>query len=72
MKMASDSCYTVVFKIIPPLLHREAHYRVANIQSMFPVQLHGKHALNILHTPIHDMLQHPLHYWNIQFYSDFS
>ena len=31
-----------------------------------------KHALNILHTPIHDMLPHPLHYWNIQVYSDFS
>ena len=34
--------------------------------------LHGKHALNILHAPVHDMLPHPLHYWNIQVYSDFS
>ena len=34
--------------------------------------LHGKHALNILHTPILDMLPHPLHYWNIEVYSDFS
>ena len=31
-----------------------------------------KHALNTQHTPTHDMLPHPLHYWNVHIYSDFS
>ena len=31
-----------------------------------------KHALNTQHTPTHDMLPHPLHYWNIHIYNDFS
>ena len=31
-----------------------------------------KQALNTQHTPIHDMLPHPLHYWNVHVHSDFS
>jgi hypothetical protein len=27
--------------------------------------LHRKHSLNAQHTPIHDMLPHPLQYWNV-------